>query len=182
VAPTPPPPETDHKTFELQTVKIMPAPDMDTSRVADPAERNPDPGLRQADIPTVLSTRIQRRRSWTMGVVLVVLGVAAGLGILALAKATRVEPIPADSSEQQPATTATSATVTSATVTEVLAESAPTTAEPPPLPSQPAPEPVQPAAARSDVPAIKPTSKSSAKPDAPASTKTIPIPLGPPEF
>lgn len=185
VAPTPPPPETDHKTFELQTVKIMPGMDTENPSVVseEPEDRNPDPGLRQADIPTVLSTRIQRRRSWTMGVVLVILGVAAGLGILALAKATRIEPLPADTNAEQPAAAATTAPSNVAPA-EVVAESASSTAVDPPSPSPPAAASVQPPpAVRNDVPTVKPTSPSSTKPDAPASTKsTIPVPLGPPEF
>lgn len=189
VGPTPPPPETEHKTFELQTVKIMPEVDGEARpRSEDPEERNPDPGLRQADIPTVLSTRIQRRRTWTMGLVLVVLGVAAGVGILVLAQVAQVEPVSGDPTAAESA--AESATVTHSgamTVSDVVVPAESSSAVAVPLPSEPSIEPVPPVTdvdlTPKKVPVVTPTSKSAALPDAAASTKsTTSIPLGPPEF
>lgn len=175
LGPTPPPPETEHKTFELQTVKIMAE-----SESEGETERNPDPGLRQADIPTVLSPRIHRRRTRTMGLVLAGLGVAAGVGILVLAQVTRVEPV-ADA----PTATEATVTVTRATLTanEVIA---PAQSSSPAIP-QPSVEPAPPGTAvditTKTVPVLAPTSKSVALPNATASAKSTPtIPLGPPEF
>jgi hypothetical protein len=189
VAPTPPPPETEHKTFELQTVKIR----SELEAVAEEgseAQRNPDPGLRQADIPTVLVTRVQRRRSWAMVGVLVGLGIVAGVGILAVAQWSREEPVEPGAALEAPAVPATS-------------EPSPATAEPaaPAVPSvadtDESGAPALSAALVTPEPSVsrgaehprvtKPPKEQSpavgAKvPEAPSPTSTTTIPLGPPEF
>ncbi len=116
VAPTPPPPETEHKTFELQTVKIRGELEVVEQESEKPL-RNPDPGLRQADIPTVLVTRVRRRRSWTMVGVLVGLGVVAGAGILAIAQWTQEEPV-----ERPPALEAAAGAIPAASGTPAPAQ------------------------------------------------------------
>jgi len=175
VAPLPPPAETEHKTFEVQTVKIM---------EEDRRRQHSDPGLRQADIPTAPSTRIQRRRSWTMAVVLIALGVTAGLGLYALAHLTRVEPMePGTPSAVEPAAPPPVATADKA-------GAAPEATAPAATPSASAatPQNAEPTATAKVEPTSKPPRKHH---DAEATTTstatatvkgTSTVPLGPPEF
>jgi hypothetical protein len=189
VAPTPPPPETEHKTFELQTVKIRAELEVIEEEGSE-AQRNPDPGLRQADIPTVLVTRVQRRRSWAVVGVLVGLGIVAGLGILAVAQLTREEPVgtvgtvepgaaleaPAGAvpaASEAPAATSEPSAVPSAEVPALSA--APLTPEPPVSRGPESPKVTKPHKAAD--PAVGPKA-----PEGPSPTSTTTIPLGPPEF
>jgi hypothetical protein len=186
VAPTPPPPETEHKTFELQTVKIRAELGVIEEEGSE-ATRNPDPGLRQADIPTVLVTRVQRRRSWAVVGVLVGLGVLAGVGILAVAQLTREEPVEAvepgtaleapagavPTASEAPAATAEPSAVPSVEVPALSA--APVTPEPPVSRGAEPPRVTKPH--KGADPAVGPKA-----PEGPSPTSTTTIPLGPPEF
>jgi hypothetical protein len=200
VAPTPPPPETEHKTFELQTVKIRA--ELEAIKEEGPeAQRNPDAGLRQADIPTVLVSRVQRRRSWAVVGVLVGLGVVAGGGILAVAQLTREEPVEAVEAV---------GTVEPGAALEAPAGAVPTANEAPATTAEPSAVPsVEDAAAgEGGVPALSaaavtpeaPVSRGAEPqgvtrphkgadpavgpkaPEGPIPTITTTIPLGPPEF
>ncbi len=192
VAPTPPPLETEHKTFELQTVKIRAELEVIKEEGSE-AHRNPDPGLRQADIPTVLVSRVQRRRSWAVVGVLVGLGVVAGVGILAVAQLTREEPVEA---------------VEPGAALEAPAGAVPTASEAPAAAAEPSAVPSVTAAGEGGVPAFSaapvtpepPVSRGAEPqrvtrphkgadpavgpdaPEGPSPTSTTTIPLGPPEF
>lgn len=165
IAPTPPPSETEHATFEVQTVKLMELDDSTPDRVGH--------GLRQADIPTAPSTRVQRRRGWSIGLVLVVLGLVAGLGLLALAKLTRVEPVPAPSRSTPEVVSAP--TPIEPTGRPVHVEDLPpATAATPSIPQPPAVT-VKPPPPRRTAEPIPP-------PKATTTGATSSVPLGPPEF
>ena len=186
VAPTPPPPETEHKTFELQTVKIRAELEVIEEEGSE-AQRNPDPGLRQADIPTVLVTRVQRRRSWAVVGVLVGLGIVAGVGILAVAQLTREEPVERGAALEAPAGAVPAASEAPAATSEPSAvpsveapalSAAPVTPEPPEPPVSRGAEPPRVTKPHKGAdPAVGPKA-----PEGPSPTSTTTIPLGPPEF
>jgi hypothetical protein len=173
VAPTPPPAETEHKTFEVQTVKIM---EEDRRR-----QEYAEPGMQQADIPTAPSTRIQRRRSWTMAVVLIALGVTAGLGLFALAHLTRVEPMkPGTPSAIEPAAPPPTATAPDKGASAAGAPTAEATASTA-TPSTAAPAATPEATARVEATGKPPRKNPEAEATATAKG-TSTVPLGPPEF
>lgn len=177
VAPLPPPAETEHKTFEVQTVKIM---QEDRRRQVDS-----DPGLKQADIPTAPSTRIQRRRSWTMAVVLIALGVTAGLGLFALAHLTRVEPMkPGTPSAIEPAAPPPTATAPDQGASAAGAPAAETTASTAtPSTAAPAATPEPTSTARVEATDKPPRKNPNAEATGTTTAKgTSTVPLGPPEF
>ncbi len=197
VAPQAPPDETEHKTFEVQTVKVMEEQRLhDTEKMQPPPpppespEPPPprDPGLREADLPTQPSTRVHRQRSWTVGIVLVALGVVAGLGLLALAWLTRVEPLepgtpaasqplvtPPDRESPNEAASAKGAAVTTSTLPAASASPKPASDE-----AEPAVKTTAPLEGARDAPKAE-TPPAPGATSAPKDT-TSTVPLGPPEF
>ncbi|HNS98286.1 MAG TPA: hypothetical protein PKL73_15145 [Polyangiaceae bacterium] len=75
-SPVLPPLETEHKTFELRTVRLF----------SEFETKAPSPGLtdgrKQMDIPTVPTVRVQRRRLWVRLLWLQGWGIVVGIGIL----------------------------------------------------------------------------------------------------
>jgi hypothetical protein len=82
VAPTAPPAETEHKTFELQTVKVA----REAYETDVVAHQDPRSSFAQLDIPTAPSTMVvQRRRARLVLVGLAALGLLTGAALIAAA-------------------------------------------------------------------------------------------------
>ena len=183
VAPTKPPAETDHKTFELQTVKVT----REEYEAEVALRTRPGSNFAQLDIPTGPSTRVLlHRRSRKLLVVLAALGLLAGAGLIALThgtSATSELPPPSATAPVAPAmevvipTTTAEVEATSLPVVEAArtAPSAPPATTHAAAPAKP-PRPVATRTTTEPEPAVAPPKTTN-----PVTTGGT-VPLGPAEF